>query len=76
MRPAVNVDDHRVLRVVGQADRLREERLDFELVVVGDERERFDLGEPLAAQHVRVEVGQLAAGDVQLRRIGRASRSV
>jgi len=44
----------------------RDKRLDLELVVVRDERERFDLGEPLAAEHRRVQIGQLASGHVQL----------
>ncbi len=61
VRAAVDVDDQRMLPTVGRhVERPGEERLDLELVVVGDERERLDFGDRPVAQHRCVEVGHLA----------------
>ena len=60
VRPAVNIDDERMLRCRRHSQRLGEESLDFELVVVADESERLDFGNLFSHEEFRVQVRELA----------------
>ena len=60
VRPAMNIDDKRMLRCRGHSQRLGEESLDFELVVVADESERLDFGDLFSHEEFRVQVRELA----------------
>ena len=56
VRPAVNIDDERVLRCGGHCHWLGEEGFDFELVVVADEGKGLDFGNLFSSKKLRVQV--------------------
>ena len=81
VRPAVNVDNQRILAGRAHADRLGQNGFHFELVVVRDEREGFHLAEPLRSENRCVQIGQLprcrrSVDHVQLRQIRRAGEGI
>ena len=69
VRAAVDVHDQRALRRLGVSPSgFVRNASTSNLLSFDDERQRLDLGQPLAAEDGRVEIGHLPAGDRKLRR--------
>ena len=76
VRPAVNVDNQRMLGIGRHSQRLGEKGFDFVFIVIADKRERLHLRQRFSRKNLRVQVRQLARRavatlQVKLRRVSR-----